>query len=484
MTTSRNPLPATPPTRPTPPRAPSADADWSQSRPSQPLPSLPIAWWYRLSAPPDVPVSASLTAREYVRRGRLAALILLGLVAVVLLALPELQLAPGLRPGIAVVVLGCLAAIPLNRAGYGRTAGVVLVVTVDLALVGTLLTAGSGLDPLDLPAFYLLVTSELIAVSLLPPVSVFLLAFAHSLFIALDVQLQVHTAMWDQMITTPGVLYSLIAGPIALQLIVAVVSFLWVRSAQTALRRADQAEEIAAWEARDRERTFALEEGVRYLQQTLAEWASGDVRSRIPPMPVAILEQVRTDLNAFIERFRPQVQPSFQLYRLQQEAQGLTAALEDWVQGRPVVWPAPSGTPLDRAVALLSQSRSLPPPPTYPSRPTPRLSRPTAPPIGPPPVGLRPSYGPAPTMAEWEQRVGREPMGRATTGQPATGRPTGAPRPIDPDVPDWLWPQSTSQPLPQPADSLDVRASRDPISPLDPLGPLLGQLPPESPPLG
>src|SRR5262249_14020718 len=189
-----------------------------------------------LSAPPVVPASASFADRERVRRERLAALILLGLLVILARLLPEVTLAASVRPSIALVAVCCLLAIPLHGLGHVSVTGILLLVMLDLAIAGALLTAQDGLDPLYLPGFYLLVTSELIAVSLLPPASVFLVALAHSVFIALDVRLQIHTMMWDQMITTPGIFYSLIAGPIALQVIVAFVAYLWVRRAHTALR--------------------------------------------------------------------------------------------------------------------------------------------------------------------------------------------------------------------------------------------------------
>src|SRR5262249_40783109 len=270
------------------------------------LPSSPLAaWCYRLSAPPEVPASARFALRERVRRGRLASLILLALLVVVALSLPDVVLVPTLTPSIAFVAVCCLVAIPLNRSGRVTAAAILLLTAVDGALAGALLTSPEGLDPLFLPVYYLLVTSELIAVSLLPPRAVFWVAAVHSLAILLDVRYQAHTMMWEQMITTPGILYSLVIGPIALQFVVAVVSYLWVQSSQSALRRADRAEEIAELERREAERTFALEEGVRYLHQILAAWAQGEVGRRVPPMPVAALEQVRFDLNTFIERFAP-----------------------------------------------------------------------------------------------------------------------------------------------------------------------------------
>ncbi len=435
--------------------------------------------WLRLTSSGWHTPQATIEQREAARRSRFASWVILGLLVGVAILSPLALDDVRARVTLAVWVVGLLGAAVLNRRGRVTQAGVVLVVLISGGILVANLANPLGLTLGELPTFDVYVVSLVLAATVLPRRSIFLVAGGNILLVVGTYLLLPHNADIAQdaaryssvMMQT----VSLLGRPIALQLVLAVVATLWVRGTEDEIRRADRAEEIAAWEARDRERTFALEEGVRYLHQTLAEWATGDVRGRIPAMPVAILEQVRQDLNAFIERFRPALQPSFQLYRLQQEAQRLTAALEDWVQGHPVVWPAPSGTPLDRAVVLLSQSR----PPqlrlTHPPRPTPRLSRPTAPPSLQP-FGPWPSSGPAPTMAETEQRPGQR-----TTGQPAAGRQTGAPRPIEPDLPDWLRPQPPSQPLPHPADSL---ASRDPLNPLDPLGPLLGQLPPESPPLG
>jgi hypothetical protein len=176
---------------------------------------------------------------------------------------------------------------------------------------------------------------------------------------------------------------------------------------------------------------------VRYLHQALTQWAGGDVRHRIPAMPVAILEQVRTDLNTFIERFSPTMQASFHLYRLQQEVQRLTAALQDWVQGSPVVWPAPSGTPLDRVVTLLRFAS--------PSRAS--SSANSSPDPIAPPRGLIPSGG----------------------STSATGRQTGGPRPADPGAADPLDPTTQPQLENWPLDQSKPPGQRNPgARPWDP----------------
>jgi hypothetical protein len=52
------------------------------------------------------------------------------------------------------------------------------------------------------------------------------------------------------MVLHSGMALDVIAQPIALQLIVATVTYLWVRSAQRAIARADRAEEIAELQRR------------------------------------------------------------------------------------------------------------------------------------------------------------------------------------------------------------------------------------------
>ena len=52
---------------------------------------------------------------------------------------------------------------------------------------------------------------------------------------------------------------------------------------------------------------------MRYLHQTLADWAEGNFRHQCPPMPLPVLEQVRHDLNLFISLFTPTDQTGIEL---------------------------------------------------------------------------------------------------------------------------------------------------------------------------
>jgi hypothetical protein len=190
--------------------------------------------------------------------------------------------------------------------------------------------------------------------------------------------------------------------PIALNLVLAVVAYLWVRGTDRAIRRADRAEELAVLEFRELERTQAIEAGVRSVRQTIAQWAHGDLTARVPVMPMPALRGMGDELNGFIIAFAHLANADYHLRRLQGEVSHLTVALDQWAQGRATVWPTPSGTALDRVLELLAQMRR-------------RASRPSAPPE------------PSAASQRNPQRAGGEPVpGRPVKGAQTMTRYCGA----------------------------------------------------------
>lgn len=261
-----------------------------------------LGWWYTLSAPAEPGPNASFETRERARRGHLASLIILGLLVVDVVSLPAgFDDRPTLMAGITVLGV-CLVAIALNRGGLVTAAGLLLVAAIDLALVFVVLSASGGqLDLVYLPLFDLLVISLLLAVSLLPPASVFAVAAVNAVIIVADLRLQPATpALHAALASSDG--YTIMVRPVALQFIVALVAFLWVRSALIALRRADRAEEIAELERREVERKVELEEGVRELLRVHVHLANGDFAVRTPQLRNPLLWQIGISLNNLIAR--------------------------------------------------------------------------------------------------------------------------------------------------------------------------------------
>src|SRR5712692_8377948 len=84
--------------------------------------ALLLSWWYNLSAPPEVPESASFLIREQVRRGRVASLIILGTLCAAILLIPIISLFATVALNLTWVLLStgtgvicCLLAIAANR---------------------------------------------------------------------------------------------------------------------------------------------------------------------------------------------------------------------------------------------------------------------------------------------------------------------------------------------------------------------------------
>lgn len=330
-------------------------ADYPESG-EEPLPPAP-RWWLRVASSSPQNPQRTAAEREIARRSDLVAWLTLGLLGGAVLLTPITFGDLNASLALAGFAVSLLVAIVLNRAGMVHTAGVLLVICIDGALLGYMLTSPLGLTMGQLPNYDAFAVGVVVAASILPRGSAFVVALLNSIVIVADYLWQPHNAN----IGVDAALYtsvmqqtvSFLSRPIALQFIFAVVAYLWVRGVDKATSRADRAEEVAELERRELDRTIALEEGVRYLHQTLMQWINGDYRSRMPPMPVDALQRLSDDLNAFMQHVGPQLQGNFHYRRTQEEARRLADALQAQAQGRRVTMPSPSGTPVDMVIESL-----------------------------------------------------------------------------------------------------------------------------------
>lgn len=435
-----------------------------------------LSGWYRLTAPPEPQLGAGFDQRERARRGRLASTLLLLVLILWGLSAPE-ALRQGGESSLAVFLGGLLvigAALFLNRSGGVSLVAWLLIAAIDAGTVLIVLRAHSRLDELVIPVFDLLVYSVLIAVSLLPPASVFLVALGNSLFIAGAVLLSPRTPEVDALLRS-GHVDGILVQPITLQIAVAVVTYLWVRSALHALRRADRAEEVALLEMREVERTRELDEGVRQLLDVHVRLANGDTRALVPPLRNAQLWQVGISLNFLIARLAHYAQAEQALRREQEEADRLAEAILQWGRGRPPLWPAPTGLPMDRVVAALRGLTGVPEgrsgrpqpdagpwasgagsgadprllPPASPVWPSEQASPPSLPawlsgqsPTSPPSPPASLPWGPSDAASGWS----RPPTSRATPLRRQSGAPSpGWPSPSSADE-EWGDPARGAEP--------------------------------------
>lgn len=311
-----------------------------------------------LVAPPHVATNAPFAERERARRGRLAAALLLALTLIELGALFQFVIVDDDHPAMVMTLEGALAltviAAILNRSGRTTVAGLLLVALANLPLAAIPATSfGGRFDVVDLGALYLAAGSVLVAASVLTPWSVFVVAAVNCALIAGLILGMPHTVAFDQLLVSNNAQQAF-AGPLLMQAIVALVAYSWARSVLVALRRADRAEEIAALELRELERTRELEQGVRELLATHVQLANGDFQARVQPIRNPLLWQIGGSLNMLIARFGRLAQVDFLLRRTEQEAHALAENIRVARVGRAPLWPAPSGTPLDEVIGALT----------------------------------------------------------------------------------------------------------------------------------
>ncbi len=264
-----------------------------------------LQWWNRSNVLPEIPQNAPMRVREITRRRQLVSTILLVVAGFQLVTLPGALIEKS-PPALGTVVVGlviCGVAMVLNRGGKGIVSSMLLILVIDLGCGLMLLTSPNGLDVANLPVFDVLIVSELIAVSLLPAISVFPIALVNMLFIIGDIIFQPHTPAMNMLLSS-GMAYDAVAQPIGLQIIVAVVTYLWVRSALRAIARADRAEEVSELQRREAERTHQLETGIQQLLQTQVQAANGDLTARANLSQDNMLWQVGVSLNMLLTRLQ------------------------------------------------------------------------------------------------------------------------------------------------------------------------------------
>lgn len=315
-----------------------------------------LGWWYRLAAPKEPSLSASLKQREAYRRGKLISIALLMLIMVITIVLLTVGLFVNhaLVPNLLGMLVMLSVAIFLNRRSNVLIAGILVVVGLDISLTLNFL-AYPALSVFLLPFFDLLVLPELFAVSLLPPIAVFVDALFHVAFIVASLTFLLPQDAELKAILHTTSMQDALARPIVLQIAVAVISYLWVSSATQAIIRADRATTIAALERSMAEQAqleadekHQLEASVQQIIQVHTQVANGNFSSRVPVDQGNTLWEIAVSLNnllARIQRFRQDSQ------RLQQ----LNNAIEYFFHLRnrsrngAIPW-QPTGTSIDTLV--------------------------------------------------------------------------------------------------------------------------------------
>lgn len=311
-----------------------------------------LAWWYRLAAPGEPP-NASSQDRARIRAGRLGSIILMIMLCFGATQLPNALASLAVDPAFATIILVAMAinlgALILNKQGKVALAGTMMVIIVELAFFMVVLVSFRTLTSGDMPVFELLVVTELMAVSLLPPESVFLVMLCNVIFTWATVTFLPHNSTLN--ISTAIRYYSILASPLVLQVIVAIITYLWARGANLAIERAER---VAALEhaltERDRaalEQKQQLEDGIHEILQTHIQVAKGNFDARAPLARENMLWQVAYSLNNLLTRMQRAIQSESELQRTGTEAARLVDAVRFAKMRQRPIQASRTGTLLD-----------------------------------------------------------------------------------------------------------------------------------------
>ena len=293
----------------------------------------PLRWyrrvsqlWYGYTSPPGPSQEARLLERTKARRGRLTSTIVAGLIVISLSIVPLWGVIgdPSLVLDTVLSLLCYGIALPLNKRGNITLAGTIILVGFNLLIVPSLLFPSGGLQLADAPNFDLLAISDLIAVSMLPARSVWLMALVNCVFISVVVFVVPHGGDLGQAIAVAGA--GIASRPICLQVVCAVVVFLLVRNQEQAIVRADRSEEIAKLQAQlllqkqeVEQQQRVLEASIRPIIETHLKVAKGDYSARVPLTQQNALWQIAGSLNNLLARVQSMRQQAAYVRQMQEQ---------------------------------------------------------------------------------------------------------------------------------------------------------------------
>lgn len=318
-----------------------------------------LEWWYHLAAPQESTSSTS-REREMVRAGRLSSIILLIMFCFGLSLLPT-ALSSTNHLFLFIVLFAMLVnvgAFVFNRQGRVLLVGIVMVIVVEAAFITVVLTSPSGISTRSLTTFELIVLTELMAVSLLPPKSVFLVMLCNNIFTWTAITFLPHTS--DLVLSPLSAYYGALVTPLVLQIIVAIVTYLWVQGASQAIERAEHVAELErAIAERDREvaeQKVQLEKGIQQILQTQIQAANGNFEVRAPLSRENVLWQVAHSLNTLLSRLQRASQAESELQRVGLEVARLSEAVRMARVSRRPIQAARNSTALDPLIQELNGS--------------------------------------------------------------------------------------------------------------------------------
>lgn len=225
-------------------------------------------------------------------------------------------------------------------------------------------------QPLDEPSiqqYELYVFGKLLCVSLLAPRSVFLMMACNIAVITASLLWQPHTAILAHDLKTQFI--PILVRPVGVQLLVAFVSYLWVKGTIKAIARADRAETVAKLEHELAEQKQKLEEGIQQILQTHVAVANGHLDARAPFTQDNVLWQIARALNTLLVRLQRASQAEKQLQRVEQAVSVTVNAVQLAEQMNQIPRLSFTRTEIDPLIMVLQGKTLAYTPPPFVQRP-------------------------------------------------------------------------------------------------------------------
>ncbi len=201
--------------------------------------------WFRLTTPEPNAEDETVKWHKIRRQTRLASSILLVLGLLWVAGAPLGFLSP-MGAGMAVVfvegVLVLVLGLAFTRRGWVHATAILLIMSFYAGFVLLQIFAGGSATERAV-TFNVLILPLLIAARLLGPRGLFAVTFVNICLMALAVYSWPPTVR--ESLTNSGTLFGVIVQPVTIQIVVALLGYVWVRSLRTTVERATHADELA-----------------------------------------------------------------------------------------------------------------------------------------------------------------------------------------------------------------------------------------------
>lgn len=370
-----------------------------------------LGLWLRFTAPAgtrNYEQASSRSERESLRRAGLTSYVAPAVFFAPLLLLQQASDPSTLASIVTLMIVACIAII-FNRLGKQTIAALLLVLSIDVVIEGSLLTASGGLSTGWLLTFDLFVLPLITVGVLLSRRYVWIFMIVHITCILGDFFLMPHAPDLQLLIQQwhgPAIAF---ARPIIIQLGAALLCFVEVLSTDQAIARADKAEELVMLREQVAQEKRALEVGIQEIVRTLTNAANGHYATNSLLSKDNVLWRISSTLNTLFHRLQSARKQEIAVHQAEQDIARLLEALRASKRGQYPGWPHPSGGILDPLIKELREANTVSPPPVQqfspaslpskekPANPhtnhgfTPWPPDPPRPPQGPRTQDLRPS---------------------------------------------------------------------------------------------